>query len=215
MFLRNDDWHLTDQDGLTDRRSVGQSVLVSRPVWVSWPDSNYSVTITVLSMSDAPFWRQVRSVICRLSTAKTALHIEYARIILYYVARCVLCLGVLLHKLFKNIEIIYEHKMWNYCEDLFIWNMFSYNQNMREALHVLRWVALIWVLLSSCVLRRLAFTLQWRRKRAALRTRRLHIRLRWMAGNLPCCFFPLETFPVARRKGAISQKDLDAFTVLT
>jgi hypothetical protein len=37
-----------------DRRSVGQSVLVSSPIWVSWPDINYCLTLTVLSMSGAP-----------------------------------------------------------------------------------------------------------------------------------------------------------------
>jgi hypothetical protein len=37
-----------------DRRSVGQSVLVSSPIWVSRPDINYCLTVTVLSMSGAP-----------------------------------------------------------------------------------------------------------------------------------------------------------------
>jgi hypothetical protein len=37
-----------------DRRSVGQSVLVSTPTWVSWPYINYCLTFTVLSMSGAP-----------------------------------------------------------------------------------------------------------------------------------------------------------------
>jgi hypothetical protein len=37
-----------------DRRSVGQSVLVSRPIWVSWSDINFCLTVTVLSMSGAP-----------------------------------------------------------------------------------------------------------------------------------------------------------------
>jgi hypothetical protein len=37
-----------------DRRSVGQSVLVSSPIWGWRPDINYYLTITVLSMSGAP-----------------------------------------------------------------------------------------------------------------------------------------------------------------
>jgi hypothetical protein len=37
-----------------DRRSIGQSVLVLSPILGSWPDINYYLTITVLSMSGAP-----------------------------------------------------------------------------------------------------------------------------------------------------------------
>jgi hypothetical protein len=37
-----------------DRRWVGESVLVLSPIWVSWPDINYCLTMTVLSMSGAP-----------------------------------------------------------------------------------------------------------------------------------------------------------------
>jgi hypothetical protein len=37
-----------------DRRPVGQCVLVSSPVWSSWPDVNYCLTVTVLSISGAP-----------------------------------------------------------------------------------------------------------------------------------------------------------------
>jgi hypothetical protein len=37
-----------------DRRPVGQCVLVSNPIWGSWPDINYCVTVTVLSISGAP-----------------------------------------------------------------------------------------------------------------------------------------------------------------
>jgi hypothetical protein len=36
------------------RRSVGQSIMVSSPIWGSWPDINYCVTVTVLSISGAP-----------------------------------------------------------------------------------------------------------------------------------------------------------------
>jgi hypothetical protein len=37
-----------------DRWPVGQWVLVSSPVWGSWPDVNYCLTVTVLSVSGAP-----------------------------------------------------------------------------------------------------------------------------------------------------------------
>jgi hypothetical protein len=37
-----------------DRRPVGQCVLVSSPIWGSWPDINYCVTVTVLPTSGAP-----------------------------------------------------------------------------------------------------------------------------------------------------------------
>jgi hypothetical protein len=37
-----------------DRRLVVQCVLVSSPVWGSWPDVNYCLTVTVLSISGAP-----------------------------------------------------------------------------------------------------------------------------------------------------------------
>jgi hypothetical protein len=36
-----------------NRRSAGQSVLVSRPIWVSCPNINYCLTMTILSMSGA------------------------------------------------------------------------------------------------------------------------------------------------------------------
>jgi hypothetical protein len=51
MFLRNVGW-LSESESRYDRRSVGQYVLVSSPIWGSWLDINYSVT--VLSMSSAP-----------------------------------------------------------------------------------------------------------------------------------------------------------------
>jgi hypothetical protein len=38
-----------------DWRSVSLSVLVSSPVWGSWPDINYCLTVTVLSLGGAPF----------------------------------------------------------------------------------------------------------------------------------------------------------------
>jgi hypothetical protein len=37
-----------------DRRPVGQCVLVSSPVWGSWPDVNSCLTVTVLSISGTP-----------------------------------------------------------------------------------------------------------------------------------------------------------------
>jgi hypothetical protein len=37
-----------------DRRPVGQCILVSSPIWGSWPDINYCLTVTVLSISGAP-----------------------------------------------------------------------------------------------------------------------------------------------------------------
>jgi hypothetical protein len=37
-----------------DRRPVGQCILVSSPIWGSWPDINYCLTVTVLSISSAP-----------------------------------------------------------------------------------------------------------------------------------------------------------------
>jgi hypothetical protein len=51
---------------LYDRRSVGQCVLISSPIWGSWPDitSNFCLTVTVLSMSGPPLWREVGSVVC-------------------------------------------------------------------------------------------------------------------------------------------------------
>jgi hypothetical protein len=46
---------LSESESLYDWRSVGQCVLVSSPIWVSWPDINYCFTVTVLSISDAPY----------------------------------------------------------------------------------------------------------------------------------------------------------------
>jgi hypothetical protein len=37
-----------------DLRWVGQSILVLRPIWVSWPDINFCLTFIILSMSGAP-----------------------------------------------------------------------------------------------------------------------------------------------------------------
>jgi hypothetical protein len=39
---------------LYDRRSVGQYIMVSSPIWGSWPDINFCLTFAVLSMSGAP-----------------------------------------------------------------------------------------------------------------------------------------------------------------
>jgi hypothetical protein len=45
------DW--SESESRYDRRSVGQSVLVSSPIWGSWPDINYCLTVIILSMSGA------------------------------------------------------------------------------------------------------------------------------------------------------------------
>jgi hypothetical protein len=45
-----------------DRRPVGQCVLVSSPVWGSWPDVNYCLNCFVDIVR--PLWREVGSVIC-------------------------------------------------------------------------------------------------------------------------------------------------------
>jgi hypothetical protein len=48
-----------------DRRSVGQSVLVSSPIWGSRPDMNYYLTVTAFFFNvGRPLWREVGSVIC-------------------------------------------------------------------------------------------------------------------------------------------------------
>jgi hypothetical protein len=44
----------SESESRYDRRSVGQSVLVSSPIWGSWPDINYCLTVTVVSISGAP-----------------------------------------------------------------------------------------------------------------------------------------------------------------
>jgi hypothetical protein len=44
----------SESESRYDGRSVGQSVLVSNPIWGSWPDINYSLTVTVFSVSGAP-----------------------------------------------------------------------------------------------------------------------------------------------------------------
>jgi hypothetical protein len=41
-----------------DRRPVDQCVLVSSPVWGSWPDVNYCFTVTVLSKSKSHYDRR-------------------------------------------------------------------------------------------------------------------------------------------------------------
>jgi hypothetical protein len=47
-----------------DWRSVSLSVLVSSPISGSWPDINYVVKVTVLSIGGRPLWREVGSVFC-------------------------------------------------------------------------------------------------------------------------------------------------------
>jgi hypothetical protein len=46
-----------------DWRSVSLSVLVSSPVWGSWPVINYCLTVTVLSLGGRPLWREDGSVV--------------------------------------------------------------------------------------------------------------------------------------------------------
>jgi ABC-type Fe3+-siderophore transport system permease subunit len=48
-----------------DWRLVSRSVLVSSPVWGSWPDINYCLTVTLLSLGGRPLWREDGSVVCQ------------------------------------------------------------------------------------------------------------------------------------------------------
>jgi hypothetical protein len=60
MLIRKPRLRWDDSTGVTksksryDRRSVGQSVLVSSPIWGSWPNIYCWLTFTLLSMSGAP-----------------------------------------------------------------------------------------------------------------------------------------------------------------
>jgi hypothetical protein len=54
----------------TDGQSVCLSVLVSSPVWGSWPDINYCLTVTVLSWGGRPLWREDGSVVCQLASSR-------------------------------------------------------------------------------------------------------------------------------------------------
>jgi hypothetical protein len=62
--------------------SVNLSVLVSKPVWGSWPDISYSLTVTVMSFGGRPLWwedgsvvyKSQSAVICRLSLCTAILH---------------------------------------------------------------------------------------------------------------------------------------------
>jgi hypothetical protein len=59
-------WRLNWTDwskSLYDRRSVDQSVLVSNPIWGSWPYINFCLTL-LFCRCRAPLWREVGSVIC-------------------------------------------------------------------------------------------------------------------------------------------------------
>jgi hypothetical protein len=49
----------------TDDQSVSLSVMVSSPVWGSWPDISYCVTVTVLYLGGRPLWREDGSVVCQ------------------------------------------------------------------------------------------------------------------------------------------------------
>jgi hypothetical protein len=52
-----------------DWRSVRLPVLVSSPVWGSWPDISYCVTVTVLSLGARPLWQEDGSVVCQCQSA--------------------------------------------------------------------------------------------------------------------------------------------------
>jgi hypothetical protein len=49
---------------VTLRLTVSQSVLVPSPIWASWPDSHYCLTVTVLFYVGHPLWREDGSVFC-------------------------------------------------------------------------------------------------------------------------------------------------------
>jgi hypothetical protein len=61
-------------------RIVSLSFLVSSPIWGSWLDISYSLTVTVLFFGGRPLWREdgfvvcQSAVICRLSLCTTILH---------------------------------------------------------------------------------------------------------------------------------------------
>jgi hypothetical protein len=44
----------SESESRCDRRSVGQSVLVSSPIWGSWPEVKYCLTVVVFLKSGAP-----------------------------------------------------------------------------------------------------------------------------------------------------------------
>jgi hypothetical protein len=55
----------SNSKSLYDLRSVIPSVLVSSPVWGSWPDINYCLSLSVLSWGGRPLWREGGSVLCQ------------------------------------------------------------------------------------------------------------------------------------------------------
>jgi hypothetical protein len=67
-----------------DRRSVGQFVLVSGPIWVLWPDFNIlCLTITFFLLHvGRPLWREDRFIICRAITHWLESHKTHNHILL-------------------------------------------------------------------------------------------------------------------------------------
>jgi hypothetical protein len=55
----------SESESHCDWRSVNLSVLVSSPVWGLWPDINYCLTVTVLSLGGRSLWREDGSVVCQ------------------------------------------------------------------------------------------------------------------------------------------------------
>jgi hypothetical protein len=60
-------WQLTGsvRVRVTLRLAVSQCVLVSSPIWGSWPEISYCLTVTVLSLGGHPLWREHGSVVCQ------------------------------------------------------------------------------------------------------------------------------------------------------
>jgi hypothetical protein len=56
---------LSESESHCDWRSVSLSTLVSSPVWGSWPDISYCLTVTLLSLGGRPLWREDGSVVCQ------------------------------------------------------------------------------------------------------------------------------------------------------
>jgi hypothetical protein len=67
------DWRSVSQ-------SVSESVLVSSPVWGSWPEICYCLTVTVLSLGGRPLWREDGSVVCQSVSSITSIVIVYSYI---------------------------------------------------------------------------------------------------------------------------------------
>jgi hypothetical protein len=55
----------SESESHCDWQSVSLSILVSSPVWGSWPDISYCLTVNVLSLGGRPLWREDGSVVCK------------------------------------------------------------------------------------------------------------------------------------------------------